>query len=174
MIESRAGCDARPGTPAWRAIHEAEVAALLVRHGTLRQLCCDLEQCANHLPERLAIVEAAAISDALADALAGHDLAGDVRLATADSAEAGERCALSDRIRYRYTIDRLHAEDLRDALALAAASGRRGTDTLGYMMRCLFDGCRRNIDLEATVLLLARERMTVPARAALTKSLSAG
>ncbi len=159
----------------WRVLHEVDVARMVAQHATLRDLCVELEGCADKLPGRDAIMEGIRVSSALAEGLRRHEA---VECATLnglfDSDPKISMNSLLARIRHRHAVDHLHAEDVRDALATAAQTpGSVRPDTLGYMMRCLFDGCRRGIDFqEAAILMLARDRLTLAARATLSASLT--
>ena len=175
MIERYEG-DARTFVPQpWQVLHEVDVARMVSQHATLRRLCVALEDCADHLPDRNAVAEAAGISAALADSLRRHEAVENTVLSRLFETDptAGMRVLLA-RIRHRHAADHLHAEDLRDALEAAViAPGPIRSDTLSYMMRCLFDGCRRGIDFqEAVILMLARDRLTPAARATLYASLT--
>lgn len=163
-----------PG-PAWRVLHEVDVARMVAQHATLRQLCNALENCADRLPDRAAVLDAAGVSAELAEALSHHEMVENTILSGLfDADPAVEVNTLLRRIRHRHAVDHLHAEDLHDELVTAAATlGPIRQDTLSYMMRCLFDGCRRGIDFqEAAVLMLARDRLTLAARATLKASLA--
>jgi len=129
---------------------EAEVVLLVSHHARLRALCAALEACADRLPAREAVRHGARLSAALAVALRRHD--------GMDAALFGvpmPPAPLLGRLRACLAIDQLHAEDLSEALASAATSPAPiGADMLSYMMRALFDGCRRSIDFRETTLLL--------------------
>lgn len=177
---------AHSGGVALQAVGIAEIAPMMARHAVLRGLCSELEDCANRLPDRHVLHQAAMLSTGLATNLRECEVLGRAiwtRMFGVDCDEA-ERLpggALAQRMRQYHAADALHAEDLHEALtdALSATVKRDDaapeavhTDMLGYMMRCLFDGCRRCIDCrEAALLLLGRERMSTGAVAALTASL---
>lgn len=174
MIDSRLEPEALP-VAAWQILHEVDVARLVVQHTALRNLCVELETCANHLPDPDAVVGAARVSAALIDTLRRHESLEDAMMTSLGDADpAGLASRMWARIRHRRAADRLHAEDLHDALTGGVeAVGPVRFDTLSYMMRCLFDGCLRGIDLEeAAMLLLAPGRLTAAARATLIASLS--
>lgn len=154
-------------------VRQSDIAHMIARHGLVRKLCDALESCADHLPSNQAIDHAATVSAALALQLHHAEARNLAMVKNLARDSAPER--LLDRVRRYQALDQLQAEDLHDALVVVQAHpGRIPMDTLGYMMRCLFDGCRRAVDLqEAALLLLAPGRMTVAARAALGASLSA-
>lgn len=177
MIDSKEGLGrSLSPSPSWRVVHEIDIVPMVAQHARLRRLCDALERCADHLPDRAAILEATRLSAALADDLSAHTGAEVATLASLfDGVPADESIILIDRIRHRHSVDRLHAEDLHDELTIAAMTmGPVRGELLGYMMRCLFDGCRRGIDFqEAAILMLARERLTKGAMATLRSSLTA-
>lgn len=148
---------------------------MVAGHAELRDLCRQLEGCADLLPDRHAIPRAALVSAALAATLRRHDasdLATLPALLGIDSAAIG---TLPRRIEGCHAIDQLHAEDLHDALATAAVGAPIHAETLSYMMRSVFEGCRRGICFqEAAILLLVGARITSSARAMLWSSLTGG
>lgn len=159
----------------WPVLREVDVARMVEQHATLRGLCTTLEHCADALPARAAIIEAIDVSAALADCLRHHDFVESMVIGSLFESDPGVPMnILLGRIRHRHAVDHLHAEDLRDALeAERQSTGSERADALGYMMRCLFDGCRRGIDFqEAALLMLAHDRLTLGARAALSASLT--
>lgn len=159
----------------WQVVREIDVVPMIAQHARLRRLCDQLECCANRLPERVAILEAAQLSAELAKRLSSHAGAEEATLAMLfEDDGAAHHHVLLDRIRHRHAVDHLHAEDLRDALTAAATTmGPVRGELLGYMMRCLFDGCRQGIDFqEAAILMLASDRLTKTARATLRSSLT--
>lgn len=157
------------------ARNTTEIERMVAGHAELRDLCRQLEGCADLLPDPHAIPHAALVSASLAAALRSHDamdLAMLPGLLGTDQAGLG---ALPGRIEACHVIDQLHAEDLCDALLAAAAGAPFHSDTLSYMMRSVFDGCRRGICFqEAAILLLAKARITAGARAMLWASLAGG
>ena len=160
-----------PGLP---VLDHGDIAPMVAHHAAMRAICGALEDCANHLPDRRVIRYAAALSADLVAALRECEAQGrDVwqRMTGAGCDAPAE--TLLGRMRHYHAVDQLHAEDVHEALLRAASRpGLVHIDTLSYMMRCLFDGCRRCIDCrEAALLLMARARMSASARAALTASL---
>jgi hypothetical protein len=112
------------------------------------------------------------ISASFTEVLRRHEM---VERTTLDSVFAPFAAdVLPGRIRQCHAVDELYAEDLNEALTLAAATvGPIRSELISYMMRCLFDGCRRSIDFqEAGILLLAPNRLTRAARLALLASLT--
>lgn len=160
------------GPLSWWLMDECEVASIVAQHAALRGLCNDLEDCADRLPDRAAIACAVEISAGFVDILRRHEIVEQAIFGTLLRSGAGS--LLAGRIRHCHMVDCLHAEDLHDALTKAVRTiGPVEADALSYMMRCLFDGCRRGIDLqEAGVLLMMRNRLTNAARNALLASLT--
>jgi hypothetical protein len=155
-------------------LDEGDIAPMVARHAAMRALCGELEDCANHLPDRRVIRYAAALSADLVTALRDCEALGrDIWQRITGAGCDAPADTLLGRMRHYHAADQLHAEDVHEALLRAAARpGLVHVDTLSYMMRCLFDGCRRCIDCrEAALLLLARDRMSASARSALTASL---
>lgn len=155
-------------------LDEIALANLVTQHRSLRRMCDELEAFADCVLDRHVIERAALLSAEFAAALRDHDV-GDhalLHILVAGNLAQGTG-SLGERIRCCHAIDFLHAEDLRDALQIEAASNAPiRADLLGYMMRCLFDGCRRGIDFqEAAILVVAHDRMSETARAQLGASL---
>ncbi len=177
MVDSEKGSTVPQTTPRFETMGAADVAPMIAQHAVVRELCLALEAWANGLPDPSAILGAASVSGTLADTLRRHEAAENATLAKliVSGGNAANQTAFS-RLCQRQAVDQLHAEDLHDALDLAVLVGVAATpDTLSYMMRCLFDGCRRAIDFrEATILLLAHERLTPAARHAIRHSLFGG
>ena len=175
MTQSDADVTARPTLPPCLILDEIDVARMVAQHATLRALCTTLERCADGLPARDAVIAAVTVSAALAECLRHHEVVENAILSNLfESDPALPVNSLLGRIRHRHAVDHLHAEDLRDALGAAAQLvGPLESDALSYMMRCLFDGCRRGIDFqEAAILMLAHDRLTRTARATLSASLN--
>jgi hypothetical protein len=158
--------------------HSIEIERMVAGHAALRDLCEQLEACADLLPDPGSILRAALVSASLAATLRSHDAMDAAMLpglipGLLDPRRGIAMGALPGRIRACHASDQLHAEDLHDALAAAAIGGPVHADTLGYMMRALFDGCRRGICFqEAVILLLGQARLTASARALLWASLT--
>ncbi|AOH87043.1 hypothetical protein AWL63_22900 (plasmid) [Sphingomonas panacis] len=86
----------------------------------------------------------------------------------AQSVPSGE--ALLDRIRCRGVSQVMQAQDLIAALQPYAAP--LPATTLGYMLRCFFEGCRADMAFEElAILVLAERRLTPAARSLLRNSL---
>lgn len=158
----------------WMLIYEVDIAPTLALHAAQRRLCDELELWADRLPDRQAIVGATPVAFALEaslGALESMPASAAQGLFDADATMLGG-VVFGHICRHR-AANRLHAEDVYDALASAAgAAGPPRADMLGYMMRCLFDNCRRAIDYEQmALLLLAGDRLTAAASSTLMKSL---
>ncbi len=156
------------GSFRWHVIAELDVARLVVRHRRLRGLCDRLEACADVLPAR----PPAGIVSALGRELGSRlrvDFAGD-RDFLRGNFESG-RAARLDRTLLREVADRHavcsdHASDV-----VAALCGDRNDacppspETIGYMLRSFFEGCRDALVFEELAILkLGRLRLTTTAR----------
>lgn len=164
-----------PAPPAALALDEADVIALVAQHAGLRALCDELEACADRLPGRAVLHHATLLSAQLATDLRRHQGFDAALFGSCGGPGAATPAgAVLARVRACHASDQLHAEDLHEALHAAAISpARLPAETLGYMMRSLFDGCRRSIDFqEATILWLAGDHFATAARARLCKSLA--
>lgn len=160
----------------------ADVTAMLVQHAGLRSLCDELEACADQLPDRASLHQATRLSAVLVADLRRHDRFDRLLLppvvACGPDAAGNPMASLFGRVRIAHGADQLHAEDLHETLqealqAAAAQPGRFRHDAIGYMMRALFDGCRRSIDFqEIAILLLAGESLAIGARQRLCSSLA--
>jgi len=147
----------------WHVIHEVDVVRLIADHLRLAALCDLLERCADDLPTWPSPATTAYLRKALATlAQPGGD----------DRPPYPTLAELID-IGTRHATDVTHAQDLADALDAAPDGEQRvSPDTLGYMLRCFFNGCRQAMDCEElAILALARHRLTRTAREALLDSL---
>lgn len=57
------------GTSVLPVLDEGDIAPMVARHAAMRAICCELEDCANHLPDRRVIRYAAVLSADLAASL---------------------------------------------------------------------------------------------------------
>jgi hypothetical protein len=150
----------------WHMIAEVDLIRLIADHKAIERLCDQLEAIADTLPDRPAAKHAHALADRLDTILAPHTLHEDRLLATMFARDTP--CLLThsllDHIRARHIACAVQAQDL-------AATFRAGSDdapspqTLGYMLRCFFEGCRDAIAFEQlTILALGGARLTPGAR----------
>ena len=159
----------------WRARTEKGVHALVAEHVVLRALCDRLEAIADGLPGLPPAEERRQLSRHLTTLLPPHQARESELLQSllpADGASPVEH-SLVERIRDQHVMDAVHAQDL--GAALEAAGPDSNGDTLGYMLRCFFDGCRRAMAFEELALLrLAGRRLSPAATSLLTACLRTG
>ena len=157
----------------WHVIDEADIARLLADHARMRELCQDLESLADRLCGHLPLHERCAAADRLQETMLDHVKAtstffGQVFRGERLSYEGG----VLARILTRQIADAIHAEDVADALreeVLDAAD----INILAYMLRCVFENCRRALDFEQLSLLsIAAHRLTAAARTSLQQLLA--
>ncbi len=161
--------------PAALALDEADVIALVAQHAGLRALCNELEACADLLPGRAGLHHATLLTAQLAIDLKRHQGFDAALLGSRGGPGAATSAGVVlARARACHASDQLHAEDLHEALHAAAISpARLPAEMLGYMMRSMFEGCRRSIDFqEATILWLAGDHFDAAARDRLCDSLA--
>lgn len=157
----------------WHMIGEIDLAGMIAGHAALRRLCDRLERIADALPARPDADETQWCRAEL-EAFMPRDSQRDEHLFHGEELEdVSIGLFVIDQIRSAHLLDRIHAQDLA-----AALSDEREqpvpAETLAYMLRCFFDGCRRAMAFEKVALLmLAGQRLTPTARALLIDSLGA-
>jgi hypothetical protein len=164
-----------PLTKRSNEIPEDDILRLVEDHRQLGELCDLLECCADELPA----LPPAPVVQRICDALNGLYDPGDATSAPYPTVtqlyDAADPLAavLIEQVHARHVADATHAEDLADALRGSLEMAERVTpNTLGYMLRCFFDGCRQAMDCEElAILALARHRLTTAARSLLIESL---
>ena len=159
----------------WHVIHELDLAPLMADHVALRALCDALEACADQLPAPLSCDEVARLCSGLQARIDRHEAEEDSFLLTMFARDSRDplTSALLDHVHARHAADAAHAHDLIVALEARDENGAVACgETLGYMLRCFFDGCRRAMDFEElTILTLGHARLTSEARAVLVGGL---
>lgn len=152
----------------WHVISELDIAPLLADHAELRRVCGELEALADRLGAYPSLAERRAAADLIQVTILQH-----VKVTNAflQRVFGGEQLrfggGLLSRILLWQISDAIHAEDLAEALRAEDLNTAK-IDTLSYMLRCLFDSCRRALDFEELALLqLAEHRLTQDARLAL-------
>ncbi|RYD29332.1 MAG: hypothetical protein EOP89_00165 [Lysobacteraceae bacterium] len=164
-----------PITSCSQNICEEGIASLVADHRRLKNLCDLLEHCADELP----VMPTAFVVQQICDALTGL-IDKDVPESSpypdvADLYDPSDPLALvlMEEVHARHTADALHAQDLVDALrGTPEIAHRLSPDTIGYMLRCFFEGCRQAMDCEElAILALARNRLTQGTRRLLMDSL---
>lgn len=157
----------------WHVIQEIDLAPLIARHSAVRALCDRLEDCADALPVLPSDDQRTELCADLRDLVERGGQDGDDPIDAMLMRRPGNPLtdALLDHVRYRRAADAAHAADLIEALSSTTAN-TVAADTLGYMLRCCFDGCRRAMDFaELTILTLASHRLTPEARDILVSGL---
>jgi hypothetical protein len=160
----------------WHVIGALDLARLLAGHAELRTLCDRLEAYADALPTMPSPAENDAVRARLAQSIERYAQGGGALL---DALFRGNpqqpmTAALLAHIRARRAVDDANAQDLIAALDPAPEEqGRFPPEMLGYMLRGVFDGCRRAMDFtELAILTLGDRRLTGEARGLLIASLA--
>lgn len=149
----------------WLVITECDVAAMVANQAELRHCCDRLEAYADRLPDAGCDAGAAQVCREMTRILECHEVTCTAALDTIFGPESQVPLArvLMARIRYQHVANRLHAHDL--LAALQGTDNVPSRDAVGYMMRCLFEGCRSAINFEElTLLVLGGDRLTTPVR----------
>lgn len=152
----------------WHVIAEVDLAPLLADHAAVRRMCRAVEALADRLAELPGPEERFAVADQIAQCIRDHVT---ITSAFLERMFAGEDLAFGGGLLTRILLDQIadgvHAEDVIEALRVDALDPE-SVDMLGYMLRCLFDSCRRALDFEELALLsLAGPRLSRDAREAL-------
>lgn len=152
----------------WHVIDEVDLAPLLADHAAVRLMCRAAEALADRLADLPGPGERFAVADRIEASVRDHVT---VTGAFLERMFGGEHLAfgggLLTRILRDQIADGVHADDVVEALRVDVLDHGRA-QMLGYMLRCLFEGCRRALDFEElAVLFLARDRLTQQARLAL-------
>lgn len=149
-----------------------DLAPMIADHADLGQLCDELEHVADALPSPLAGRGVLRLCERLERAPAEYEARESALLAAVfEPVRNGSlQAAALDHIRVRCASHVVQAQDL--ATVLRSGGAPLTVDTLGYMLRCFFEGCRIDMAFEElTILQLAGTRLTPPARNLLTSSL---
>lgn len=157
----------------WHMIDEVDLVATIAAQCDWLRLCEQLEALADRLPCSPTQDETAAIRVELRRlASAPHD---DFIIAAESlfGPQMGMPLthSLIGHVAGRHAARVIQAHDLIEALDPRAPECRRqDAETLGYMLRCFFEGSRQIVALERLALLeLGAERLTASARALLTE-----
>ncbi|MEG3164385.1 hypothetical protein U1701_07245 [Sphingomonas sp. PB2P19] len=144
-----------------------DLGRLLQDHARLRALCNELETFADGLPAHPPLAERRTLADTIESATIAHVRATSAFLGRFFSGnETPLTRAILSRILVRQIADAMHAEDTGDVLRMRSLTPA-SIDMLSYMLRFLFEGARRAVELESLFLLsLGSTRLT---RAALTE-----
>lgn len=154
----------------WHMIDEIDLVATISAQSDWLRLCTRLEALADRLPAMLPHAETASVRVALRRGADGADAF--ITLAeTFFGRQMGSPLAYSliGHVAARHAARTVQAHDLIEALGLPAAKAL-DAETIGYMLRCFFEGCRQIVALERLTLLeLGAERLTAAARALVTE-----
>ena len=156
----------------WHMIEEIDLAAIVADHADLARLCDRLEDVADALPR----LPSQAMADQLCRDLEHRPRAHEMGERTlfdllfdGDPIAPG-RAAAFRHIRHRRSAHVVQAQDL--VTALQPGNSSLPASTLGYMLRCFFDGYRTDMAFEELAILqFAGDRLTPDARALLEHSL---
>ncbi|CAN5140110.1 hypothetical protein BH09PSE3_BH09PSE3_15810 [soil metagenome] len=152
----------------WHVIHELDLVRFAADHAEVRRLCDDLEACADTLPSPLSPPLLQSLCHGLRDFVARYEAEDRIFLNTMFGRNPPNSLAraLILHVTARHAADASHALDLVTALDPKAVDHERfSVETLAYMLRCFFDGCRRAMDFEElTILTLGGNRLTPDAR----------
>ncbi len=155
-----------------KVIDEVDVAALLSDHADVRQMCDQVEALADRLLEAPDHDERTAIADLIQSRFRKHV---EITSRFHERVIAGEQLRVGAGMLRRILLEQvaigMHAEDVGEMLREKGVDASR-TDMLSYMLRCLFDGCRRLLDYEELAFLyLGARRYTPGARISLEQVL---
>ena len=165
----------RPSTRGWHVIDEIDLVPLLSEHLRREQLCCRLERCADGLPGLPDAEEIAALCDELEAQAVEQPSREDALLDVLFGVEAEPLAdTLLAYIRAQHVTCAVQAQDLLAVLRPHAIDRKPCAATLGYMLRCFFDGCRAAMAFEELAIrTLAERRLTPAARLLLDNRLRA-
>jgi len=154
---------------------EEDILQLVADHRQLGALCDLLECCADGLPA----LPPVAIIERICGALTKLCEEGEpnlppyLEILQLYDTEDPLAAVLVEQVHARRFADATHAQDLVDALrGDLDMADRLSSNTLGYMLRCFFDGSRQAMDCEElAILTLARHRLSTSTRSMLIDSL---
>lgn len=162
----------------WHVIQEIDLIRLVQEHRRRLALCEQAEAMADALPDRQDAPTITLFLQALETLVTRGEQADGVYLEAMLSNGRADPLTdtLLDHVRHRHRTDAAAAREV--VATFAEADACAAPETLGYMLRSFFVGCRRAIDFEQLVIIaLAGHRLTPEARGllvdALTKSLVA-
>jgi hypothetical protein len=161
----------------WHVIDQIDLAPVVSDHAGLEKLCAALERIADTLPDRPSSASVAVISDELEELLERHTPR-ETRLLEAMFERDLPRPlthSLLDHIHARHISCSVQAQDVIAALRAGPETPHSvDAETLGYMLRCFFKGCRDAMAFELlSILTLAGDRLSRGAHALLVGRISA-
>lgn len=150
----------------WHVIDEIDLMPLVATHLRAEQLCRRLERCADALPVRPDDEELAGLCEELEATAFAHAALENAVLDLLFGKHPdpfGE--TLLAHIHARHVTCAVQAQDLLAVLRPQTVERSPCAATLGYMLRCFFDGCRAAMAFgELAVRTLADRRLTPAAR----------
>lgn len=150
--------------PTAAAVERDPFAAVLFDHVLLERFCDLLEAMADALPDQMDRQAAEAAARFLEDVYpANLAVENELFLPALLAAAVGDRalCWALHQARIEHDVDEEHGRELADLLACAGNGDLRRPDALGYMLRGFFEGQRRHVSWEQTVLFpLARAALS--------------
>jgi hypothetical protein len=155
-----------PAVRRWHVLDEIDLVPLVSDHVRTERLCQHLEAFADRLPDLSDAAERTDLCEDLQAYASGHASREALWL---DDLFWGKGGALQHSVlahlRARHIACAVQAQDLLAALRPEAMDRGLCAATLGYMIRCFFDGCRSRLVLEElAVFTLAGDRVTPAAR----------
>lgn len=155
-------------------IHEIDLTGMVSDHADLERLCDRLEDVADALPHLPSEGAALGLCRELEHRLPIHEVRERAlfdALFESDPITPGQAAAFQH-IRRRSSSHVVQSDDIVTALLPDAPP--LPPSTLGYMLRCFFEGCRADMAFEELAILqFARDRLTPDARALLEHSFAA-
>lgn len=159
-------------TDGWYMIHEIDLMPMVSDHAGIALLCDRLERVADALPARPTPDQTQQLCSDLEHRLPAHEkveITLQRRLFPRRQPDPMRAAAL-DRMRKNMASHVVEAQDI--VLALQTDDSLISAETLGYMLRSFFEGCRKAMAFEElAVLSFARERLTQDARDLLEESI---
>ncbi|WP_294392928.1 hypothetical protein [uncultured Sphingomonas sp.] len=160
----------------WHVIAEIDLMRIVAEHAAIEHLCKRLESIADTLPERPSPGAVVIVTEELEELLGAHNSHEDQVLEAMFARDLPRLLthSLLDHIHARHISCAVQAQDLSAAL-MAGAEGEHAVpaETLGYMLRCFFEGCRDAMAFEQlAILALAGNRLTDGARALMTERMA--
>lgn len=155
-------------------IDEIDLVAMVADHADLGQLCDRLEDVADALPRMPLAGANLRLCHELEYRPATHEAREHALVKRLFGTGTTEPCGVAalQHIRHRSGSHVVQAQDL--VTAFQAGDPCLPPSTLGYMLRCFFEGCRASMAFEElTILQLAGDRLTPRARILLEHSLEA-
>lgn len=149
-----------------------DLANLLADHDRMRDLCDELENLADGLPDHPPLSVRRAVAEKIEGTTVAHVKTTSSFLRRFFSGDEPRITrGLLSRILLWQVSDAVHAEDTAETLRTERLDTAT-IDMLSYMLRCLFENCRRALEFEGLFLMsLGRSRLTPAAMEKLERAL---